>query len=122
MAVYTADGHARRRIAQIYRVERERAPLTSEQRLAARHAATQPLWDDLHAWLKLERARVHDGSATARAPELQPERMGDAHAQSARWPDKRKQQPRIKSVPGPWEEKHGSSAGVNSPVSAPPSS
>lgn len=54
-------------IAQIYRVERELATLTSEERLAGRNALTRPLWEKLHAWLRLERDRVPDGSATAKA-------------------------------------------------------
>ena len=58
---------ALRRIAQIYRLERELAALTSEERLARRRSAAQPLWEQLHAWLRLERSRVPDGSATAKA-------------------------------------------------------
>ena len=54
-------------IAQIYRVERELAASTSEERLAGRNALTRPLWEKLHAWLRLERDRVPDGSATAKA-------------------------------------------------------
>lgn len=58
---------ALQRIARIYRIERELAALTSEQRLARRNAVTQPLWDELHTWPQLERTRVYDGSATAKA-------------------------------------------------------
>lgn len=43
------------------------ATLTNQERLARRNAVTQPLWEELHTWLQLERARVHDGSATAKA-------------------------------------------------------
>ena len=32
-----------------------------------RGSATRPLWEELHAWLALERRRVPDGSATAKA-------------------------------------------------------
>jgi len=58
---------ALRRIAQIYRLERELAALTSQERLARRQRDAKPLWEDLHAWLRLERGRVPDGSATAKA-------------------------------------------------------
>jgi len=58
---------ALRRIAEIYRLERELAVLTSEERLAKRQSAAQPLWEQLHAWMRLERGRVPEGSATAKA-------------------------------------------------------
>ena len=54
-------------IAQIYRVERELAASTSEERLAGRTALTRPLWERLHDWLRCERDRVPEGSATAKA-------------------------------------------------------
>jgi transposase len=56
-----------RRIAEIYRVERELADMSAADRLAARKQATEPLWKNLHAWLGLERAKVPDGSAAAKA-------------------------------------------------------
>lgn len=56
-----------RRIAGIYRVERQLACLQAEERLAWRQLSTQPLWEELHLWLQLERTRVPDGSATAQA-------------------------------------------------------
>ena len=56
-----------RRIAQIYRLERELAALTSQERLTRRQRDAKPLWEDLHSWLRLERGRVPDGSATAKA-------------------------------------------------------
>ena len=58
---------ALRRIAQIYRLERELAVLTTEERLVRRQQDTKPLWEKLHAWLRLERSRVPDGSSTAKA-------------------------------------------------------
>lgn len=58
---------ALRRIAQIYRLERELAALTTEERLARRQRDARPLWDTLHAWLCLERSRVPGGSSTAKA-------------------------------------------------------
>ena len=58
---------ALKRIAAIYRVERELAQRAPDERLALRSSATRPLWEELHAWLALERRRVPDGSATAKA-------------------------------------------------------
>ncbi len=55
------------RIALIYRVEREAKELTSGERLAVRQTKSKPLWEELHAWLRLERGRVPEGSAVARA-------------------------------------------------------
>ena len=55
------------RIAMIYRVEHEARELTAQDRLAARQTRAQPLWDEFFVWLKLERSRVADGSAIARA-------------------------------------------------------
>jgi hypothetical protein len=55
------------RIAWIYRIEREVQSLTADERLAMRQARAKPLWDALHAWLQVERARVPDGSGIARA-------------------------------------------------------
>ncbi len=58
---------ALQRIAQIYRVERELAALTAQAGLDNRQAITKPMWEQLYAWLQLERSRVPDGSATAKA-------------------------------------------------------
>jgi transposase len=58
---------ALRRIAAIYRVERELASKSADERLAMRKEITKPLWQELHVWLQLERGRVPDGSATAKA-------------------------------------------------------
>ncbi len=58
---------ALQRIAQIYRIERELAEMPAEERLALRMNIAGPLWEELHAWLRLERGRVPDGSATAKA-------------------------------------------------------
>ena len=55
------------RIAMIYRVEHEARELCAEQRLALRQARAQPLWDEFFVWLKLERTRVAEGSAIAKA-------------------------------------------------------
>jgi transposase len=58
---------ALRRIAEIYRVERELVAMSAAQRLAARRQATEPLWKTLRTWLEVERGKVPDGSATAKA-------------------------------------------------------
>jgi transposase len=55
------------RIAWLYRIESDAKELTTEQRLAMRQLRSRPLCDDLHAWLKLERQRVPDGSGIAKA-------------------------------------------------------
>jgi transposase len=55
------------RIARIYQVEGQARAMTPEARLAHRQQFAQPLWDELHAWMKLERARVPDGGGIAAA-------------------------------------------------------
>jgi len=55
------------RIAWLYRVEADARGLTSEQRLQMRAERSKPLWEELHMWLQLERTRVPDGSAIAKA-------------------------------------------------------
>jgi transposase len=55
------------RIAQIYWVERALAALPAQARLDIRQAITKPMWEQLHSWLQLERARVPEGSTTAKA-------------------------------------------------------
>lgn len=56
-----------KRFERIYRIERAVANLGSEQRRLARQALTTKRWDAMHEWLQLERSRVADGSATAKA-------------------------------------------------------
>ncbi len=60
-------GHAIQRIAWLYRVEADAKALTAGQRLQMRQERSQPLWDEMHVWLQLERTRVPDGSAIAKA-------------------------------------------------------
>lgn len=55
------------RIARLYGIEREARDLSVEQRLAMRQARAQPLYEEMHVWLQLERQRVPDGSAIANA-------------------------------------------------------
>ncbi|MEN9543680.1 MAG: hypothetical protein RLZZ598_513 [Pseudomonadota bacterium] len=56
-----------RRIADIYRVERETAEHSVEERLAVRREIGKPLWQEFQRLLMLERARVADGGSTAKA-------------------------------------------------------
>jgi len=55
------------RIAWLYRIEADASELSCEQRLQLRQERSKPLWEELHVWLLLERARVPDGSAIAKA-------------------------------------------------------
>ena len=55
------------RIAWLYRIEADARDLNTEQRLLMRQRRSRPLCDELHTWLQLERRRVPDGSAIAKA-------------------------------------------------------
>jgi transposase len=55
------------RIAWLYKVEADARPLGCEERLQMRLERSRPMWDQLHLWLKLERTRVPDGGAIAKA-------------------------------------------------------
>jgi transposase len=55
------------RIARLYKVEAEARAMTIDERLAHRQRHAKPLWEELHAWLRLERARVPDGGGIAGA-------------------------------------------------------
>jgi transposase len=56
-----------RRIALIYHAEGQFAGMDHQQRRAARSEVTRPMWQQLNEWLRLERQRVADGGATAKA-------------------------------------------------------
>ncbi len=58
---------ALQQFAQIYEIEREVKEFNAEQRLAIRQDKTRPILDALHAWMALQRRKVPDGSATAKA-------------------------------------------------------
>jgi hypothetical protein len=58
---------ALQRIAWLYRIEQELSAMTSAERLQERRRRSMPLWNELHAWLRLERARVPDGGGIAAA-------------------------------------------------------
>lgn len=54
-------------MARIYEIEQEVKELNAEQRLAVRRERTKPLLDALHERMSLQRRKVPDGSATAKA-------------------------------------------------------
>ena len=58
---------ALQRIAWLYRIEADARDLTTAQRLLMRQLRSQPLCDESHTWLQLERRRVPDGSAIVKA-------------------------------------------------------
>jgi transposase len=60
-------GQAIQRLAWLYKIEADAKALTAGQRLQMRQERSQPLWDEMHVWLQLERTRVPDGSAIAKA-------------------------------------------------------
>ena len=55
------------RIARIYQVEEQAREMSAQERLAHRQQHAQPLWDELYAWMRLERTRVPDGGGIAAA-------------------------------------------------------
>ncbi len=55
------------RIAGLYRVEQEARGMAPADRLRLRRQRAQPLWDELHVWMRLERSRVADGGGIAAA-------------------------------------------------------
>lgn len=56
-----------RRFERIFRIERAIARFSGPQRLEARKSLTAKRWKALHEWFQLERSRVADGGATAKA-------------------------------------------------------
>jgi transposase len=60
-------GQAIQRIAWLYKIEADARALSAEQRLQMRQERSQPLWNEMQVWLQLERTRVPDGSAIAKA-------------------------------------------------------
>lgn len=56
-----------RRIAALYQIERQVKGLSADDRLSIRQSSSKPLCEELHVWLQLERQRVPEGSATAKA-------------------------------------------------------
>jgi hypothetical protein len=58
---------ALRYISELYGVEREVKFLTTVERRDIRQTQSKPLADAFHQWLLLQRTRITDGSATAKA-------------------------------------------------------
>lgn len=54
-------------IGQLYEIERRAQDGASDERLAIRQQQSRPVVDKLHVWLHEHRARVPEGSATAKA-------------------------------------------------------
>lgn len=53
--------------AKVYAVEREAKEISADERKAIRKHHTQPMLDALHEWMLLQRQKVPEGSATAKA-------------------------------------------------------
>lgn len=60
-------GEALEYFGKLYGVEREAAKSDASARLQLRQARAEPIATAFHAWLKTQRAKVPEGSATARA-------------------------------------------------------
>lgn len=58
---------APQQFARVYDIEREVRELDAMQRRDIRRRQTQPVLDALHEWMRLQRQKVPDGSATAKA-------------------------------------------------------
>jgi transposase len=54
-------------ISELYDVEREVKDLNSDERRQARQIRSKPLADAFHQWMVLQRQKITDGSATAKA-------------------------------------------------------
>ena len=54
-------------MGKVYDIEREVKELNTEQRLGLRQQHTKPVLDALHQWMTLQRQKLPDSSATARA-------------------------------------------------------
>ena len=54
-------------ISKIYEIERDIKALSPEERKRIRQEKSKPLLDKLHQWLQLNREKITDGSATAKA-------------------------------------------------------
>ena len=59
--------HALDYIRQLYDVEREVKHLTADERRDIRQTRSKPLADAFHQWMMLQRQKITDGSATAKA-------------------------------------------------------
>ena len=69
-------GQACAYISQLYDVEREVKHLGAEERLQVRQRESKPLADAFHRWMLLQRQKITDGSATAKALDYSLKRWG----------------------------------------------
>jgi transposase len=69
-------GQACTYISQLYDVEREVKHLKPDERLQIRQARSKPLADAFKAWMLLQRQKITDGSATAKALDYSLKRWG----------------------------------------------
>ena len=60
-------GFALEQFSRVYDIEREVKNLDADQRKAIRQQQSKPVLDALHQWIALQRQKVPDGSATAKA-------------------------------------------------------
>ena len=63
-------------ISQLYDVEREVKHLSADERLQIRQTESKPLADAFHDWMLLQRQKITDGSATAKALDYSLKRWG----------------------------------------------
>ena len=63
-------------ISQLYDVEREVKSLPADERLQIRQARSRPLANAMHEWMMLQRQKITDGSATAKALDYSLRRWG----------------------------------------------
>ena len=80
----TVGEQALKFFGELYAVEREIASLDNAGRLEARRRRSRQVADALHQWLRQQRQKVPDGSATAR-PSTTASSAGGAHALHRRW-------------------------------------
>ena len=69
-------GQALTYIGQLYEIEREVKSLSAEERQKIRQARSKPLSDARHEWMQLQRQKITDGSATAKALDYSLRRWG----------------------------------------------
>ena len=69
-------GQACAYISQLYDVEREVKHLSADERLQMRQAKSKPLADAFKEWMLLQRQKITDGSATAKALDYSLKRWG----------------------------------------------
>jgi transposase len=69
-------GQACAYISQLYDVERDARHLSADERLQIRQAKSKPLADAFHQWMLLQRQKITDGTATAKALDYSLKRWG----------------------------------------------